>query len=96
MLSCNSNCFSKDTYNNATLYLSEEGVKHYSSVTPWNLFNKVEAYDFSAGVEEISDDSTGMGCEYYNLNGVRVNENGLAPGLYIKVTGGKAEKIVVR
>ncbi len=34
--------------------------------------------------------------EYYNLQGVRMVEDNLAPGLYIKRQGKKATKVVIR
>ncbi|MDE6460062.1 MAG: calycin-like domain-containing protein, partial [Paramuribaculum sp.] len=34
--------------------------------------------------------------EYYNLNGVRVNGANLTPGIYIRRTGNKSEKIIIR
>lgn len=34
--------------------------------------------------------------EYYNLNGIRVNENSLVPGLYIRRQGTSTAKVVIR
>lgn len=47
----------------------------------------------SAGIERLYDD--GYLEEYYKLNGIRVNGNNLAPGIYIKREGDKVSKIIV-
>lgn len=50
------------------------------------------------GVENIAVDSNDSDAEaiYYNLNGVRVASDNLVPGVYVKVQGDKATKVVVR
>lgn len=49
-------------------------------------------YDYPIGVSDVAVDATGGEAVYYNLNGVKVAnpEN----GLYIKVQGGKATKVI--
>lgn len=49
-----------------------------------------------AGVAEIVIDDENAPVEFYNLNGVRVNNDNLVPGLYIRRQGAKASKIIVR
>lgn len=34
--------------------------------------------------------------EYYNINGVRVNNDNLAPGIYIRRQGSKTTKVAIR
>ncbi len=41
--------FSLPTYNNATLYLPEEGIEQAMITDPWRNFLNIEAYDFSGG-----------------------------------------------
>jgi hypothetical protein len=48
-----------------------------------------------AGVENVMVDQNGA-AKYYNLNGVAVKANTMVPGLYIKVVGGSASKVMVK
>ena len=50
---------------------------------------------FVDGVADIEMDLNAP-IEYYNLNGVRVDNNNLVPGLYITRQGAKASKVVVK
>ena len=54
--------------------------------------------NFSDGVGEvIADGLQDDGKEhFYNLNGVEVDNSNLAPGLYIKVSGGEAKKVIIK
>lgn len=67
--------------------------------TPWSLFEKVEAYDFS-GISVIDDvvveDNTPI--EVYNLNGQKIGDSleNLAPGVYIIGQGRKVEKRMIK
>ena len=49
-----------------------------------------------AGVNDLVIENNNAPVEYFNLNGVRVNENNLTTGLYIKRQGLKASKVVVK
>jgi hypothetical protein len=50
-----------------------------------------------SGVKNISiDNAQDAAATYYNLNGVRVSANTLIPGVYIKVVGEKATKVIVK
>lgn len=48
------------------------------------------------GISHISSDTKDAPAEYFNLNGVRVSRDALAPGFYIKRQGDKAQKILVK
>lgn len=48
----------------------------------------------TTGIEAI--ETEGGEAVYYNLNGLRVNADALVDGIYVKVTNGKAEKVMVR
>lgn len=48
------------------------------------------------GVGQIIADQTNAPVEYFNLNGVRVNNDNLVPGLYITRQGNKTAKVVVK
>lgn len=49
----------------------------------------------TSGVEdiEISGDSR---VRFFNLNGIEADADNMAPGMYIRVSGGKAEKVIVK
>ena len=49
-----------------------------------------------AGISGITDDTDDVRAEYYNLNGIRVDAGALTPGLYVRRTGTRAEKVVIR
>ncbi|MCM1347873.1 MAG: CotH kinase family protein [Firmicutes bacterium] len=49
------------------------------------------------GINEIGTDTQVSGpAEYFDMQGRRVNDENLLPGIYVKRTGSKAEKIYVR
>ena len=50
------------------------------------------------GVDSIVTDAADSDAEviYYNLQGVRVAADNMAPGVYVRVQGDKATKVVVR
>lgn len=50
----------------------------------------------AAAIEGIEIDSANAPVEFYNLNGVRVNDDSLAPGIYIRRQGNDVKKILVR
>ncbi len=47
-----------------------------------------------SGIGAIAAD--GADVEYYNLNGVRVNGDNMAPGMYIKRQGNRVSKVIIR
>ena len=49
-----------------------------------------------AGIDDILENVSDAPAEYYNLQGVRVDGDSLAPGIYIKRQGNKATKIYVK
>ena len=49
----------------------------------------------SSGISTIESDSEAETI-WYNLNGVQVNENTLHPGCYIRKSGTKTSKILVK
>ncbi len=44
-------------------------------------------------IEEVADEADAV---YYNINGVRVDATNLTPGVYVKVVGTTATKVMVR
>lgn len=49
-----------------------------------------------SGIEDIDTDDADAPAEYFNLNGVRVDADNMAPGVYICRKGSKVSKILVR
>lgn len=50
----------------------------------------------TTGVENVAVEAEAGDAVYYNLNGVKVNGNNLTPGVYVKVVGKVATKVVVK
>ena len=90
--------FSNDTYEKATLYMSEEGVAKSSSLDPWKNFKNIKVHNFNTGIEDVVVDSDAAApCEVLNLSGVKVGNDldGLAPGIYIVRREHSTKKIAV-
>lgn len=50
----------------------------------------------SAGIADVTvDNDSNAPIEYYNINGVRVNNDNLTPGIYIRRQGSKATKVAI-
>lgn len=49
-----------------------------------------------SGVENVAADNHGGAEVVYNLNGVKVNADAIAPGIYVRVISGKATKVLVK
>ncbi len=52
--------------------------------------------DITTGVDNVAVDVEAADAVYYNLNGVKVDANNLTPGVYVKVAGKVATKVVVK
>lgn len=50
----------------------------------------------ATGVEDIVADGNEDAAVYYNLNGVRVAQDNLTPGVYVKVVGTTSTKVIVK
>ncbi len=90
--------FSEETYEKATLYLSDEGLKLSQEVNPWKNFKGIKEYDFSGINEAIVDFDEDAPYEVYNISGMKVGDSieALAPGLYIVRQANKIKKIIVQ
>ena len=66
------------------------------------LVGKPKTWDTPTGVDTVGADSEDDAAEdapveVYNLQGIRMaGEDGLAPGIYVKRSGKRVEKFVVR
>ena len=78
--------------NNCALYVPKEAAETYNTTYVWLDFARITAKDFS-GVEETIVDEEGKPAEYYNLQGVKVEnpEN----GIFIKKQGSRTTKVVL-
>jgi hypothetical protein len=70
-----------------------------------NLKASPSAFSYTATSDEISALQTSVASvgvdasgkvEFYNLQGVKVAENALTPGIYVRRSAGKAVKVVVK
>ncbi len=84
--------FEGTTLEQGTLYVPIGCKSAFQSDENWGNFSNIEEYDFSS-IESILDDNKNETMEYYNLQGIKVNNP--ERGLYIKRQGNKTTKIVL-
>lgn len=78
---------------NVPILVPNGSVEAYKKAAGWSRFD----YSHYAGVDDILvDEADESEAVWYDLNGRRVNADELAPGIYVKVTGNKTEKVAVR
>ncbi len=86
------------SFTSIQMYLSDAvGTTHTISMPNIDAVYKNVAED--QGVEDIlgdSDSASNAVVNFYNLQGVKVSADRLTPGIYIRVTGGKADKVLVQ
>ncbi|MDE5750996.1 MAG: hypothetical protein K2H87_09575, partial [Duncaniella sp.] len=96
--------FASYAYTGGYLYVPTGTKEVYKAAAPcWSRFLDIVECDFAdidkifgeSGLDEVEVVGDGGVAEWYDLRGVRVDPDALAPGLYIKRQGGKAEKVVV-
>ena len=88
-----------ETYGYPTDYLRREFTPMASTTQgDWADVYKIAYSDYIdlAGIESVSDIDIDAEPEYYTIEGRRIASDRLAPGLYVKVTGLKTEKIFVK
>ena len=87
----------------ATEFVYNEGVDmsvdHIASVTA--LYGIIESAPVSAkigvlGIETITADDSDAEAVYYNISGVQVPATSLTPGIYVRLRGDKADKVIVK
>lgn len=97
----NANIFSQKVYESATLHIPAEAIDEAKTIDPWMLFSTIEAYDFSAGISDVTvDEDPDDEVEVYNLNGLKVfrgprSEISLPMGFYIVVEKGRRVKTLL-
>ncbi len=88
---CGEGAFEKVDKTTCQLLVPEESINKYKTTDQWKEFLNILGYD---GVDDVSVDTPDALYEVYNLQGVRVANP--ANGLYIRVQGKKATKVLVR
>ena len=86
----NKNVFEQSVYDNAELIVPTDCKDIYSTANVWSDFWTITEKKFST-VENTFIDSSATPVEYYNLQGVRVDNP--EKGVYIKRQGGKTTKV---
>lgn len=87
------------TYTDVLPEVVAEGPTRYSVVPVFNYGTGRAAdttVDITTGVETVEIGSVAEGDVFYTPQGLRVPTGKLTPGLYIRVNGGRSEKIIVR
>ncbi len=77
----------------ATLYVLEESIPAYKAVLGWKNFSSIKKLDKSVNGIDADNDAPAY---YYDLNGFRVEQENLTPGIYVKVQGSKTTKVVIK
>lgn len=85
--------FPETVYENALATVPDGSLAKYQA-KPWFKFLRVVTP--TTGIDDISADNNGARVEYYNLNGSRVADDTLVPGIYIKRQGSDTTKVFVK
>ena len=75
----------------ATLHVPATSVDDYKAATSWKEFTNIEGIT-PTGIDGIENDNVNTGRVYYNLQGIKVSENNITPGIYIIREGAKTTK----
>jgi len=98
---CANNYIDSDTYVNDVLINVPDGKYTVQFVDELNgkplssTFNLVVGKDNDLSVKDSAVDNN-KSILYYNLNGYKIEEKLLSPGIYIKQTGQKFEKVLIK
>lgn len=95
-ISAYENIFTKITYSNAILHITENGIELAKSTSPWMYFDNVKSDMSSVDKVEINTDFK-TSIDVYNLQGKKISNStdNLAPGLYIIRQGGITKKVII-
>lgn len=91
--------FPESVYSNATLHIRESAIPEAEGIDPWRLFRNKNAYDFSAGVDDIVFDSIlDIEPEIFGLDGKYIGKEvtNLDKGIYIVKQGRVTRKIFIK
>lgn len=86
-----SDAFEFDTVTTVPIYVPEDSVDAYKAADEWSDFKNYQVI-ISDGISKVLDTTESAVVRYYNMNGVEIStpEN----GIFIKVEGNKASKIL--
>lgn len=93
--------FDSEVYAYATLHLPAEAIDESKTINPWKLFSSIQAYDFSAGIDDVMvDEDPDAKVEVYNFSGLKVfdgprSEIALPRGYYILIQNSKPSKVLL-
>ena len=93
-----SNIFSTETYKNANLYTTKEGILNCQLLDPWKNFENIKV-SIESGVEDfIPQSNIYNNCKIYNMDGIYVGSNPdiLPKGIYIIKNGNLTTKIRIK
>lgn len=83
--------FDDNTYQNTTLFVPADMVSKCQASSPWKYFDNIREFNFS-GLNITTEDDN-IKTEYYNLNGVKINEPSHGE-VVIERKGNKTRKII--
>ena len=93
-MSGDKNIFKASDYNEAILYIPKGTSGKFLITSPWMYFRNIQEIDF-AGIDGVESDECGDApVEYYNLQGIRVENP--ESGLYIRRQGNKSTKVYIK
>lgn len=82
--------------NTIPVYVPAGSVDSYSDSEGWDYFFNVRAMNEAGiNIEAISEEADND-AEYFTLQGIRIEANKLAPGVYIRRVGTSTDKILVQ
>ncbi len=81
------------SFDNCALYVPAGSVDAYRNDPIWGKFSSINPIN-SSSIDRIESDSNDIHAEYYNLQGVKVANP--SNGIFIKVQGNKASKVLVK
>lgn len=86
--------FDLDTYLNADLSIPVGSWEKYKTAIGWSSFDYSKYSSGIGAVEAGSDDD--LPAEYYTIQGVRVDRDGMPAGIYIERRGSVTRKVSIR
>ncbi len=89
---CEGTVWGDATLEHAQLMIPESAKSSYKNAYGWKDFRWL----YTSAVGSIETDENQEGTLFYDLNGVCYSSTPVQKGIYVKVTGNKKEKIIVR
>lgn len=88
--------FPSTVYNSALLIVPDGSEEAYRKAEGWKRFRNISSPSMSGIADGVAADSDEAPVEYFNLQGVRMQETDLTPGVYIRRQGSRSEKVILR